>query len=263
MRRLLATVVFIGLAGTVGRTQVVVFDVAVTLRNSLTAAIKQYEVLLQIEQHRQLRRMARRLSELTNLGKYSVPDTPRWRTHDFTNAEAFPFAREYHAALNYGDPGGLAYLGVAQVLADPDPLIGRLPRAARRLLTSQLATLDLAGATVIQATNETGRLRFNGRQELRAIESLESDVTDGSSDQSTAAVLDKISGATLIGARQRQARMQFLSAIVEQLLVETKRERDTEASAMNMQLVSWRDRQHANDAFVLGASDALRAWRQP
>ena len=34
----------------------------------------------------------------------------------------------------------------------------------------------------------------------------------------------------------RQARMQFLTAIVEQLLVDNKRARDTEAAAMNMQL---------------------------
>ena len=66
-------------------------------------------------------------------------------------------------------------------------------------------------------------------------------------------MLDKISGAVLIGARQRQARTQLLSGIVEQLLVESKRARDTEASDMNMQLVAWRDRQAVNAAFVAGS----------
>ena len=96
-----------------------------------------------------------------------------------------------------------------------------------------------------------------------AIEALDRDVTNGSLEQSTTAVLDKISGAVLIGARQRQARAQLLSGVVEQLLVESKRARDTEASDMNMQLVAWRDRQAVNAAFVAGAGDALRAWRQP
>jgi hypothetical protein len=82
-------------------------------------------------------------------------------------------------------------------------------------------------------------------------------------EQSTTAVLDKISGAALIGARQRQARTQLLAGIVEQLLVESKRARDSEAAAMNMQLIAWRDRHAANTAFVDGAGDALRAWRQP
>ena len=70
-------------------------------------------------------------------------------------------------------------------------------------------------------------------------------------------MLDKISGAVLIGARQRQARSQLLAAFVEQLLVDTKRARDTDAAAMNMQLVTWRDRRAANEAFVAGTGDAL------
>ena len=76
-------------------------------------------------------------------------------------------------------------------------------------------------------------------------------------------MLDKISGAVLIGARQRQARAQLLTGVVEQLLVEGKRARDTEAATMNMQLVAWRDRDAANVAFVAGSGDALRVWRQP
>jgi hypothetical protein len=76
-------------------------------------------------------------------------------------------------------------------------------------------------------------------------------------------VLDTISGAVLIGARQRQARTQLLTGIVEQLLVESKRARDADTAALNMQLTVWRDIQAANDAFVAGSGDALRTWRQP
>ena len=57
--------------------------------------------------------------------------------------------------------------------------------------------------------------------------------------------------------------MQLLAGVVEQLLVDTKRARDAEAAAMNMQLTTWRDGQAANDAFVAGPGDALRTWRQP
>ncbi len=76
-------------------------------------------------------------------------------------------------------------------------------------------------------------------------------------------MLDKVSGAGLIAARQRQARIQILDGIVEQLLVEGKRTRDTETAAMNMQLTAWRDRAAVNQAFAAGAGDALRTWRQP
>ena len=114
------------------------------------------------------------------------------------------------------------------------------------------------------ATNDTGQLRYNGRKRTgghrRRSRGRHGRIV---CEQSTTAVLDKISGAALIAARQRQARIQLLSGVVEQLLVDSKRARDTEAAAMNMQLVTWRDRAAANTAFVAGASDALRTWRQP
>ena len=107
-------------------------------------------------------------------------------------------------------------------------------------------------------------LRLNGRQrELPAIDALEAHVVDPSALQSATAVLDKISGAILIAARQRQARVQLLAGVVEQLLIDTKRDRDIDVVAMNMQLVTWRDGRAANEAFAAGSGDALRTWRQP
>src|SRR5262249_43391813 len=111
--------------------------------------------------------------------------------------------------------------------------------------------------------NDTGLLRFNGRREKAAIEALESQVIDPSQEQSTTAVLDKISGAALIAARQRQARTEFIAGILEQLLIDTKRARDADAVAINMQLATWREARQANAAFVAGTAEALRSWRQP
>ena len=57
--------------------------------------------------------------------------------------------------------------------------------------------------------------------------------------------------------------MQFLAAIVEQLLVDNKRDRDTEAAVMNMQLERLRSGSAANRCLVAGSADDLRTWRQP
>lgn len=263
MRRLLLIVTFVAFSGAAGYAQVAVFDFAVTLRNSLTAALKEYQLTVQREQHSQLRRWAQRLSMFTDLAKFSVGDAPRWRIHDFENADAFRFARAYHASLNYGDASGAGYETVSQQLMSSTDVLGRLPPSARRLITADLATAEIGGATIIAGTHDTGRLRFNGRRELQAIEALDRDVTNGSHEQSTTAVLDKISGAVLVGVRQRQARIQLLTGVVEQLLVDGKRARDTEALAMNMQLTTWRSRQAADAAFVRGAGEALAQWRQP
>ena len=77
----------------------------------------------------------------------------------------------------------------------PRAAMGSLPPAAKRTLLAQLATLDVADASAIAGTDDTGRLRYNGRKELEAIAALDADVTNGSLEQSTTAVLDKISGA--------------------------------------------------------------------
>ena len=76
-------------------------------------------------------------------------------------------------------------------------------------------------------------------------------------------VADKISAAVLLETRNRQARMEFLTAIVEQLLVDNKRARDAEAAAMNMQLGRLRDGRRAGLGLLAGAGDDLRSWKQP
>jgi hypothetical protein len=243
--------------------QLIVVDPAVTARNAITAVVKEYLIETQSNQRDRIDRMAARLGRLTDLRKYSLPDAPEWRIHDFWDEDISSLARDYHAALNYGDKTGAALLAVSHAVTSPNGLLNRLPLDALRSFTARLATVDATDSTLILGTNDAGLTRYNGRRELAAIEALEAQAIDGSDDQSMTAVVEKISGATLIGNRQRQARLQLLSSIVEQLLMDSKRARDADAAAMNMQLVTWRDHKAANDAFVAGTGDALRTWRQP
>lgn len=240
--------------------QLVVYDAATTARNTVTAAVKEYLFDTERQQHTKLREMARRLSALTNLRKYAMEDVPRWRTH----GGDFFYAQPYNDALIFGDSSGSAFIELSQRLLADAGLLARLDPPARRLLQARLATVNLTDAAAIAATHGSGQLRLLGRKnELQAIDALEGDVIDPSSEQSTAAVLDKISGASLIGARQRQARIQLLVGMVEQLLIDSKRARDTDTAALSMQIVTWRDGRAAGRAFVAGSGDALRTWRQP
>lgn len=237
-----------------------VFDAATTARNRTTAALKELLYRLQVQEHDKLLLMARRLSALTSLRRFALTDVPRWRTHGSAD---FPFVQAYLDTLNFGDRSGAAYLALVERLAQ-SPRLARLPPTARRAMVSRLATVDLADAVVIAGSNGTGQLRNAGRRlEIDAIDALERDVIDPSLEQSTTAVLDKISGAALIGARQRQARIQLLTGVLEQLLLDTKQLRDVDAAAMNAQLVTWRDKAAVDAAFVAGSGDALRTWRQP
>jgi hypothetical protein len=225
------------------QAQITVFDPAITIRNTTTAIVKELLANLQEQQRRQIRRMSRRLSLFTDLQKYKLPEPPRWRIHNFNDPDAVLFARDYHAALNYGDSSGNAFRGVSVPLIDARALFGEEDPTAVREFAARLATINVADATAISATNDTGHVRYNGRREQAAINQLDGDVLDPSN--------------------ERQARAELLVGIVEQLLVDSKRSRDTEASLMNMQLTTWRIARPVNAAFGAGAGDALRTWRQP
>lgn len=245
------------------QAQLPVTDVATTLRNAATAATKELLQQLQEQQHSELRRMAHRLSMFTSLDKYAAREVPLWRIHDFEDAEAFLFSRPYHAALNYGDGAGVGYERVARIRSNSSDLLARLAPSARDAIARMLATLDVADSTMVMGTHQTGQLRYNGRREIQAIGALERHVIDPSQQQSATAIADKISGAVLIAARQRQARLQLVTALLEQLLVENKRSRDSEAVIMNMQIGQLEDAARIDAAFVEGAAAALRTWRQP
>jgi hypothetical protein len=237
----------------------VVHDAATTAQNHATAILKELMYELQVRQHDRIIEMARRLSALTNLRKYALQDVPRWRTH----GGDFFFAQPFLDALIFGDATGAAYSGMVAAL-EQSPRLEQLPASARRSMLARLAQVEAADATAIAGIHTSGQLRLGGRRnEIQAIDALERDVIDPSIDQSATAVLDKISGASLVGAQQRQARIQLLTEVLEQLLVDNKQMRDAQASALNMQLVRWRDGRAADAAFVAGSSDALRTWRQP
>lgn len=263
--RALFTLVLLGIVAgclpTVAVAQVAVTDPATTLRNAVTAVLKERLLATETEQHRRLRRMARRLSMHTSLTKYALADPPRWRTHG--NA-AFLFTQAYNDALIFGDPEGAIYLDLVRHVVATRGVLDRLPSTARRIIGSQLASMELADATAIAGLHQTGQLRLNGRKnELPAIEALQAHVIDPSNEQSATAVAEKVSGASLIGARQRQARLQFLVAITEQLAVENKRTRDAEAATLGILLGRLRDGREVDSRLIAGAASDLRTWRQP
>ena len=254
------------LAG-IATAQIVVTDPAVTIKNAIIATLRQQVLDTTTQQARKLYRMARRLSAFADLGRYTISadDTPKWRIHSFLGEE-FLYANPYDAALNYGDRDGAAFEEVARERQRPGEELaafGEEGLDAEAAIAAQLATLDVADSTIIASTDQTGQLRYNGRKELAAIDALDRDTLDPSLTQGSTAVLDKISGAGLIRARQQQARIQFMTGIVEQLLVDNKRARDTEAAAMNMQLGRLLYGRAAGTNLVAGAANDLRGWKQP
>ncbi|MBI4485755.1 MAG: hypothetical protein HY655_07065 [Acidobacteria bacterium] len=243
--------------------QIAVTDPATTGRNAVIAMLRNQILEAVRIQGERLRSMAQRLSVSTNLGKYATPDRPDAPAYNETNTLAY--GDSYRRALAHGDASGSAYNYVSRTRQLPGDLLAGLSPGARDMVGQALATLDAADSTIIAGTHQAGLLRWNGQRELAAIDALEADVINPAEDQSTTAVLDKISGAALLEARQKQARLQYLSAIVEQLVVDNKRARDTEAALLNMQMrrLLVGDWGEDGGGMLSGASNDLRTWRQP
>jgi hypothetical protein len=239
--------------------QIAVTDPATTARNAVVAVLKDQILGVVGTEQERLRSMARRLSAATNLDKYATP-SPEWAAYD----DELMYADPYRRAFRDGDPTGDGYAQIARTRQVPTDSLARLNPAAREVVERALATLDGADSTIVSGTNQAGVLRVNARREQVAVDALEADVINPSEEQSATAVLDKISGATLIEARQKEARLQLLTGIVEQLLVDGKRARDAETGLLNMQLNRLRLNDVGEDgAMLTGAADDLRTWRQP
>lgn len=209
---------------------------------------QQYDVIV---------RMARRLGVLD---QYRIP-TIAIASHD---PARWPFGGGWLRALNSGDPTGAAYLASAVPLQPATGVPSGLSASARRFLDRAYATVEVADSVATLGAHQVALTRgYHGRIQ-NAVEALERDVLNAAPPyHEMTAVLDKIAVGELVARRQDTAANQLLSHALEQLLVRSKRERDTEAATINMQLTSWRDGRVANDAFVAGTGDALRTWRQP
>lgn len=241
--------------------QIAVTDGLTTARNAVVARLKTQIVDVVRAQQERLRDMARRLGA-DSLAQYAAPEPPDW---DAGVTATSGYAERYRVALRDGDATGAALEHAARTRQPVGDLGADLSPHAREAIERSLATLDAADSSLIVGTHQVGTLRALGRHERRALDTLESDVIDPSDAHSTTAVLDKISAAGLLETRQKQARLHYLTSLVEQLAIDNKRARDTEAALLNMQLrrllgSAW-DEGHTG--MLDGAGDDLRTWRQP
>lgn len=257
VRRIVLGIVVIGLAGVPVHAQLAVIDPANLAQAVLIAqrAQRHYEELQ--AQYRTILRMSQGIG---NMEGYRIPTIAATR-HD---AGRWAYGGPWLQGLNSGDPTGAAYWATTLPLERLSALPTGLSNAARRTLEKQYATIEITDSVATMGGHQVGALRGYHGQLQQAVQELEGDVLNGLLRyHEMTAILDKVAAGELLGRRQDMASNQLLSHALEQLLARSKRLRDTEASTMNMQLVTWRDGRGANDAMVAGAADALRTWRQP
>jgi len=257
LRRLILGIVVLNLAAAPAHAQLAVIDPANLAQAILIAqrAQRHYEELR--AQYRTILRMSQGLGGMQG---YRIPTISATR-HD---AGLWLYGQPWLQGLNSGDATGAAYWATTVPLQRPSTVPSQLTAAARRTLERQYATIEITDSVAMMGGHQVGALRGYHGQLQGAVQELEGDVLNGLLRyHEMTAILDKIAAGELLGRRQDMASNQLLSHALEQLLARGKRLRDTEATTMNMQLVTWRDARAANAAMVAGTADALRTWRQP
>lgn len=239
------------------RAQWVVIDPGNLAQAILIASrtLQEYQTL--VEQYQTIVKMARGLG---NLDAYRIP-TIATTSHD---AGRWEYGRPWLQGLNSGDAAGAAYLQVARRLERPGAVLAALPPAARQAVERAYATIEITDSVAQMGGHQVALVRgYSGRLQS-AINDLERDVVSQAAGyHDTTAVLDKIAAGQLVARRGDMAANQLLSHVLEQLLARNKRQRDSEAAAMNMRIGGLRDGRAAARSVVHGAASDLRTWRQP
>jgi len=265
LRRLAVIVTILcACSGTAGAYVLVVADIGNIAEHVLLNVWAELKNALLDAEISKIGHMAQRLSAWADLARYVAPDAPLWRTRRIV--PALPASDAYMDALNGGDAGGGGYAAVARArvaVGDVFARFGAQDVAAENALRAALATLDVAASAIVIGTDQTGRIRGSRRNEVGILQALEDDVANASVAQSTTAVVEKVSAAALIRARQQDTRIELLTALTEQWLVDSKRDRDTDVAVMNMQLGRLMSGRAVAGSVVAGAADAFRTWRQP
>jgi hypothetical protein len=251
------TLLLVGLVVMPASAQLVVTDPA-NLTQAVLIAQRTQQVYEQMQAEYQL--IARMAQGLGNLDRYRVPPiglTP-------LDADQFEYGRPWIQGMNSGDARGTAYFATTVPLQRPDVQLARLSPDARRMFERQYATVEVSDSVALMGGHQVALIRGYHDRLQAAVEHLQDDVLNRSPNyHQMTAVLDKIAAGELLERRQDMAANQLLSHALEQLLARNKRERDTEATTINMQLTTWRDGRAVNDALATGTGDALRTWRQP
>jgi hypothetical protein len=246
--------------------QIPVFDSAVFGQALLEVShlIQQYNQLVQTyqmitNQYNQMLWMAKTLPG--NLANFRAIQTP-WFLSSATNT--YGTTGGWIGAINTGSnvPGG--YWSATDPLPTYGAALGNVPADQLSRLENHYATIELTDGANEDGMQTIGTLRFNAPQVEAAIQNLEDVSLDDDPDYNTEiGVLNKINAADVIALRNGQDTNKLLTALAEQQFIEAKRQRDSEADAINNHVIFMANEQGYLSSQKADASEAMMNFRMP
>lgn len=174
---------------------------------------------------------------------------------------------EWVGGVNSGVPSmvGSGYQQATEALGQHSSQeIGGMSAAELQRATANYASVELADGTNTNAMTTIGNIRANAQPIQSQIANLESD--SFSSDpalNSEVGVLNKINAANVLVLRTLQDSNNLRLASLEQQVVQSKRERDTEATLINTDIDQRQNMVSHVQQLTSGLGSALQGYRLP
>jgi hypothetical protein len=226
------------------------------MATDLQQAIKQYQAIITLYQLTQqaYANMVRAATNITTKNVW-IPPSTSWTYPSATNT--YGTTAGWTQAINTGTGAGPAWNAAAVSLQNYSPMWAALSSGQQSQFGRRYGSVELTDAVASNALNQVGMIRRNSAETEAAITRLATD--SGSNDpnlNTEVGVLNQVSAAGVISARQHQSTNQLLASIVDQQTVQSKMAHDAMADGISISVAAQQAAQQNTTAIWGGTTQA-------
>jgi hypothetical protein len=229
---------------------------------ALQQAISEYQAIITLYQLSQ-QAYANMVRAATNISSKNIwiPPATSWSYPSAANT--YGTTAGWTQAINTGSGATSGYGAAAIALQNYGPVWGSLSSAQQSQLGRHFGSVELTDAAAINAMNQVGTIRGNAAATDAAISRLASDSASNDPALNTqVGVLNQVSAAGVITARQQQGTNELLTAIVDQQTVQAKLTHDALAEGISANVAAQQASQQ-NTSAIWGGTTQAHAARLP
>ncbi len=187
---------------------------------------------------------------------------PAWRAS--VALDTYGTSGGWTMTVNTGDAALAGYQLATQPLRDYGAALSQLPAEEQARIKARYSTVELADASTVLGIQTLGRVRWRGPSMEATVQALEDDSFSNADDMNTLiAVLNKINAGGVLALRNTQSTNQLLVSLLEDRMVEAKRQREAEVSAINAHIVFATQARPFVQRFSAGTTDVIRGFAIP